>query len=45
MTSGSTADDQIQIEIDNEHKVTAILKNSSITKEQLDTNLQKWRNK
>ena len=40
VTSGSTADDQIQIEIDNEHKVTAILKNSSITKEQLDTNLQ-----
>ena len=26
VTSGSTADDQIQIEIDNEHKVTAILK-------------------
>ena len=40
VTSGSTADDQIQIEIDNEHKVTAILKNSSVTKEQLDTNLQ-----
>ena len=40
VTSGSTADDQIQIEIDNEYKVTAILKNSSVTKEQLDTNLQ-----
>ena len=40
VTSGSTADDQIQIEIDNEHKVTATLKNSSVTKEQLDTNLQ-----
>lgn len=40
VTSGSTADDQIQIKIDNEHKVTAILKNSSVTKEQLDTNLQ-----
>ena len=40
VTSGSTADDQIQIEIDNEHKVTAILKNSSVTKEQLDINLQ-----
>lgn len=40
VTSGSTADDQIQIEIDNEHKVTAILKNNSVTKEQLDTNLQ-----
>ena len=40
VTSGSTADDQIQINIDNEHKVTAILKNSSVTKEQLDTNLQ-----
>ena len=40
VTSGSTADDQIQIEIDNEHKITAILKNSSVTKEQLDTNLQ-----
>lgn len=40
VTSGSTADDQIQIEIDNEHRVTAILKNNSVTKEQLDTNLQ-----
>lgn len=40
VTSGSTIDDQIQIEIDNEHKVTATLKNGSITKEQLDTNLQ-----
>ena len=40
VTSGSTADDQIQINIDNEHKVTATLKDGSITKTQLDTNLQ-----
>ena len=40
VTSGSTADDQIQIEIDNEHKVTAILKDSSITKTQLDSSVQ-----
>lgn len=40
VTSGSTADDQIQINIDNEHKVTATLKNSSVTKEQLDSSVQ-----
>ena len=40
VTSGSTADDQIQIEIDNEHKVTATLKDSSITKTQLDSSVQ-----
>lgn len=40
VTSGSTADDQIQIEIDNEHKVTATLKDGSITKNQLDSSVQ-----
>lgn len=40
VTSGSTIDDQIQINIDNEHKVTAILKDGSITKTQLDSSVQ-----
>lgn len=40
VTSGSTADDQIQINIDNEHKVTATLKDGSITKTQLDSSVQ-----
>lgn len=39
VTSGSTTDDQIQIQIDNEHKVTATLKAGSVTKEQLDSEL------
>ena len=40
VTSGSTAKDQIQIKIDDEHKVTAALKNGSVTKKQLDIKLQ-----
>lgn len=40
VTSGSTINDQIQINIDNEHKVTAILKDGSITKTQLDSSIQ-----
>ena len=40
VTSGSTINDQIQINIDNEHKVTATLKDGSITKTQLDSSVQ-----
>lgn len=39
VTSGSTAEDQIQIEIDEQHKVTATLKKGSVTKVQLDSEL------
>lgn len=40
VTSGSTSEDQIQIAVSSDHKVTATLKDGSITLTQLDSTLQ-----
>lgn len=40
VTSGSTSEDQIQIAVSSEHKVTATLKDGSITLTQLNSTLQ-----
>lgn len=45
VTSGSAADDQIQIVVSQDHKVTASLKDGSVTKTQLDSSVQTSLNK
>lgn len=40
VTSGSGTNDSVQIEISNDHKVTAYIKDGTITKSKLDTNVQ-----
>lgn len=40
VTSGSGANDSVQIEISTDHKVTAYIKDGTITKSKLDTNVQ-----